>query len=247
MTESRLEYHRAVWKRKPFLQALYKEWFSWITSELIPGLTIEIGSGPGFFKQYYSNCITTDVIFCPWLDIVVNAEQMPFTNESVANIVMIDVLHHLAAPMIFFEEASRILRLHGHIIIIDVQITPFSYLIYKLFHHEPVDFSWRPDCPGQCLSSDDKQPFDSNQAITTLLFGAFRDKMNRQFPELEVVTYKRFNILTYPLSGGFEHNGLLRQWNFNFFQKFDRLLSPLVRLLSFRNFIVIKKKTASYQ
>ena len=66
-----------------------------------------------------------------------DAHNMPFEANSILNIVMIDVLHHLSNPMKFFEEAMRVLEKQGRIIIIEPFPSPFSFIIYKIFHPEP--------------------------------------------------------------------------------------------------------------
>jgi len=42
--------------------------------------------------------VATDVQSAPWLDCVADAQRLPFADGCAANIVMVDVLHHLALP-----------------------------------------------------------------------------------------------------------------------------------------------------
>ena len=52
--------------------------------------------------------ISLDILSAPWVDVVGDAEALPFADGSIAGIAMLDVLHHLSRPMSFFEEANRV-------------------------------------------------------------------------------------------------------------------------------------------
>src|SRR5262245_2605198 len=103
--------HRSVWQRKPILQRIYKEeFFARLAAACRPnGLSVEVGGGPGFLKERLPGSLSTDVVWCPWLDAVTDAQQLPFKAGRVANIVGLDILHHLVEPMAFLREAERVL------------------------------------------------------------------------------------------------------------------------------------------
>jgi hypothetical protein len=52
--------------------------------------------------------------------------------------------------------------------------------------------------------STNKDPYDSNQAIPTLLLGRYRATLAQRFPGLILERVDRFSMLAYPLSGGFQ-------------------------------------------
>jgi hypothetical protein len=54
-----------------------------------------------------------------------------------------------------------------------------------------------------------KDPYDSNQAIPTLLTGRYRDALAKRVPELELLSSEKFAFVAYPLSGGFRPWSLL--------------------------------------
>lgn len=57
--------------------------------------------------------------------------------------------------------------------------------------------------------SPDKDPWDSNQGIPSLLVGKFRQRLAEKLPRLSLRSVERFSFLAYPLSGGFKEWSLL--------------------------------------
>jgi hypothetical protein len=79
---------------------VYQEWFAQLLC-CVEGLhpIVEIGAGPGFFKEYFPQLISTDVISTPYVNLVCDAGSLPFQSGSVGALVMVDVLHHLPKPL----------------------------------------------------------------------------------------------------------------------------------------------------
>jgi SAM-dependent methyltransferase len=200
---------RTIWNRKPALRAIYNDIYRRMLDVAVPGPTLEVGGGSGNFKAFASNTISTDILPAAWLDLVCDAQRLPFAPSSFSNIVMVDVLHHIEHPLHLFNEARRVLRPGGRLIFCEPAITPLSGLFYRAFHREPVDMSAEPLAAGAI--SADKDPYDSNQAIPTLLVGRYRDALAKLVPQLRLVELQRFSFLAYPLSGGFQSWSLLPQ------------------------------------
>lgn len=198
---------RKVWERKPALREVYADIYRRMIERTRPGRILEIGGGSGNFKLYAPDTIATDILPAPWLDAVCDAQRLPFADNSFANIVMVDVLHHVENPLHFLTEARRVLAANGRLIVCEPAITPVSSLFYRLFHPEPVDMAADPLAAGAI--SADKDPYDSNQAIPTLLVGRFRAAVAQAVPGLTLVNVERFSFLAYPLSGGFRPWSLL--------------------------------------
>ena len=85
-------------------------------------------------------------------------------------------------------------------IVCEPAITPLSGLFYRRFHDEPVDMAADPLASG---ISANKNPYDSNQAIPTLLTGRYREACESAVPALNLEHVDYFSFLAYPLSGGF--------------------------------------------
>jgi SAM-dependent methyltransferase len=205
MTDVILEEHRQLWERKPALRAVYTDCYRRMVAACKPGRTLELGGGPGNFRSFAEDqsfdVVSTDIVWTPWLDAVCDGHYLPFADSSFDNIVMFDVLHHLARPRLFFAEAERILRPGGRVIMVEPAITLASRLFYTYLHPEPVMMS--EDALQTGAPEPDRDPFDSNQAIPTLLFSKQPGRFALTFPNLSVRTVEHFSFLAYPLSGGF--------------------------------------------
>jgi SAM-dependent methyltransferase len=128
--------------------------------------------------------------------------SMASSVGCAANIVMVDVLHHLEFPVVFFREAARVLRPGGRVLMVEPAITWGSSLFYRLFHHEPVRTS--ADVLGDGSPDPGRDPYESNQAIPTPLAPRDRDRFHRLFPTLRMASVQWFSLAAYPLSGGFQ-------------------------------------------
>ena len=104
-----LDRYRLTWEQKPLLRRIYNDIYDRIAAACVRGTTLEIGGGIGQFKSRFPDVIATDIQSAPWLDLVTDAQKLPFAAGSVANIVMVDVLHHIEFPLLFLQEAERVL------------------------------------------------------------------------------------------------------------------------------------------
>ena len=232
-----------VWDRKPVLRTVYQDFYDRLAPECRPGTTIEIGGGIGNLKQRLADVVATDIQFAPWLDCVADAQRLPFAAGAAANIVMVDVLHHLEFPAVFFRDATRVLRPGGRVLMVEPAITYGSTLFYRLFHHEPVRTSAEALADG--TPDPRRDPYESNQAIPTLLVTRERDRFHARFPDLRIVRVVWFAFAAYPLSGGFKPWSLLSAGAARRLLRFERAIEPLIgRLAAFRVMIVIEKKAA---
>src|SRR5689334_13024071 len=97
-TMSRFEEHRRAWEANPALRELYGRWYERVRRALPPpalGPWVELGSGPGFAKQFIPELLLSDVVKAPWHDHEVAAEKLPWPDGGLGAIVLFDVLHHL--------------------------------------------------------------------------------------------------------------------------------------------------------
>jgi SAM-dependent methyltransferase len=210
--------YRAIWAKKPVLRAIYEDIYCHMAAALAPGRTLEIGGGSGNFKAFAPDTLSSDIMPASWLDLVCDAQRLPFARGSFSNVVMVDVLHHIEFPVRALRDIAGVLKPGGRFIMCEPAITPISGLFYRNFHPEPVDMTADPLVEGTI--TPDKDPFDSNQAIPTLLTGRDREKLALAVPDLMLERTEKFSFFAYPLSGGF------RPWS----AIPENLVSPMLKV-----------------
>ena len=153
------------------------------------GTSVEVGAGSGNLGAALPHTLASDIVASPWLDLALgDVQRLPFADGSIANLVGVDVLHHIEYPWLFLAEAQRVLMPGGRIVLVEPAITPVSRVVFKLGHPEPVDLTVDPLAVGE--PDPGKHPFDSNQALPTLLAGPFRAQVWRREPlGLDVVLH----------------------------------------------------------
>ena len=243
MSEEILYEHSQIWQRKGVLRELYAHWYGEMVSYLISGRTLELGGGSGNLKEYHQNVICTDIVKVPWLNAVVDSQCMPFRSETISNLVLFDVLHHIEHISLFFKEAIRVLKPSGRIILMEPYVSLGSWFVYRYLHPEPVNFRVDPLAFHQ--PQPDRKPFDANQAVATIVFERSFDRFCRLFPQLKMIVHRKLSFLAYPLSGGFDHPSLIPMFLVRPLLAFEHRLSFLARFLAFRVLIVLEKQNQS--
>jgi SAM-dependent methyltransferase len=232
--------YRGLWERKSVLRLVYDDFYDRIAAACRQGVTIEIGGGIGNLKQRLPRVVATDIQSAPWLDCVADAQRLPFADASAANIVMVDVLHHLEFPLRFFREAERVLQPGGRVLMVEPAITWGSTLFYRLLHHEPVRTS--ADVLTDGSPDPGRDPYTSNQAIPTLLVTRDKDRFHRLCPELRIAWVDWFSLAAYPLSGGFKPWSLIGAGAARRLLRLERAIEPVLgRLAAFRMLLMIEK------
>jgi SAM-dependent methyltransferase len=235
-----LDAHRHLWQRKPVLRRIYGHYYQDIVRCCTPGRTLEIGGGSGNLKSYLPDIVTIDIQHAMWLDAVADAHRLPFGNATFDNIVMFDVLHHLERPHLFFAEVSRVLKTGGRLVSMEPGITPVSHLFYTFFHPEPVRMEEDPLAPGPL--STNRDPWDSNQGIPTLLFKRNPERFAAIFPTLKLRDVRWIGLFAYPLSGGFRPWSLIPECLVEPLLDFERHLLPILGpLMAFRLLTVVER------
>ncbi|CAA7613502.1 putative methyltransferase [Candidatus Terasakiella magnetica] len=239
-SDGTLHQHRAVWDDKPVLRLLYRDFYRRLAGACVPGLTLEVGGGTGRLREYLPQVVSSDIQWAPWLDVVADAQSLPFADASFDNIVLMDVLHHIERPMAFLAEASRVLRPGGRLVVLEPGITALSFPFYRWLHQEDVrmgvdPFDGAPVCDGG-------NPYDSNQAIPTLMLARSGDRLQRSFPRLSLRSLEWLSLFAYPLSGGFKRWSLIPAALVAPLLWLEDRLAPLIgRFAAFRLLAVLEK------
>jgi SAM-dependent methyltransferase len=235
-----LDDYRGLWESKPVLRVVYGDFYDRIVAACGDGVTIEIGGGIGNLKQRLPHVVATDIQSASWLDCVADAQRLPFADAVAANIVMVDVLHHLEFPLLFLREAARVLRPGGRVLMVEPAITWGSTLFYRLLHQEPVRMS--ADILRDGRPDPRRDPYESNQAIPTLLATRDRERFHGLCPALHLARAEWFSLVAYPLSGGFKPWSLIGAGAARRMLRFERVIEPVAgRLAGFRILLVVEK------
>jgi SAM-dependent methyltransferase len=229
-----------IWASKPVLRAVYGDLFDRMLALRVSGPGLEIGGGIGGLKARAPDLMSSDIQHAAWLDLVADAQRLPFGDGTLSTIMMLDVLHHVEFPAKFFAEAQRALRPGGRIVMVEPAITPGSSLFYRFFHHEPVRMAQDPLSDG--APDPARDPYDSNQAIPTLIATRDRARFHAAFPRLRITRTDWFSFAVYPLSGGFKPWSLMSEAAAGPLLKIERGIETACgRLLGFRLLLAIDK------
>ena len=220
---------RRIVLEKPFVKAIYDEWYGWIAGALPPGdrPVLELGSGPGFLAERIPGLVTSDVFACEGVQRIVDARAIPFGTGELRAIVMTDVLHHIPDPAAFFREATRTLAPGGAVLMVEPWNTRLARVVWRKLHHEPFEpgvAAWEFPSTGPLSGA--------NTAIPWILFSRDRARFDREFPGLSVRAVTPTMPFRYLVSGGVSMRSLMPGWSFGLWRALEGLLSPLMGSLA---------------
>lgn len=231
--------HRTIILEKPFLKRLYTDWyqeFIKVSKSVGKGIYLEIGSGGGFLKDVFPEVKTSDILDLPVVDKVFSAEQLPYKENELGCIMMLNVFHHIPRPYLFLQEAERTLLKGGKIIMIEPANSNLGRFIYKRFHHEPFEENGpREIQAGNPLSN-------SNQALPHIYFERDLQQFAKDFPLLKINRIRYHSPFLYVLSGGVSRSAMLPYFMYPVAKGFEWLLKPFSKQLGLFCTIEIEKK-----
>ena len=230
--------HRDIILKKPFLKKLYNDWYLIFiikSKEIKNGKYLEIGSGGGFLKDVFPEVITSDILILPNVDLIFTAEEIPFKENELASIVMLNVFHHIPKPHLFLKEAQRTLIKGGKIIMTEPANSSLARFIYKRFHHEPFDEKGQREIKaGNPLSN-------SNQALPYIYFERDLNLFKKDFPLLKINSINYHSPFSYIISGGVSRSAMLPFFMYNFVKGIEWLFSPFFKQIGLFCTIEIEK------
>ena len=240
-----LEIHQNLkrWNEKPLLKKIYLRFYSLIASQMsegIDGYKVELGSGIGNLKMVIPGVIATDMFANPWIDKVENAYQLSFGNESVSDLILFDVFHHLEYPGTALDEFCRVLKKKGRVIIFEPGMSLMGLIVYGLMHHEPV-----------ALFNKIKWKFGHGTDPVTLGYYSAQGNANRIFgkkkyahllSDWKIVNIQKRSSIAYVLSGGYSR----KQWYpdswLPLLTGLERILDLVPCLFATRMIVVLEKQ-----
>jgi hypothetical protein len=232
------ESHKTL-RNKPFLSRLYNDFYEEIRLAMpseVHGPVVELGAGAGFFKNHLPQVITGDVLPSRFIDVCFDARRLPFRENSLKGIVMLNVFHHIPSAGVFLADAQSCLQRGGVVVMIEPWITVWSLLIYKLFHHEataPSQRGWDFESSGPLSGA--------NQALPWIFFQRDRVLFERTFSNLRIQTIRLHTPFLYLASGGLSHQATAPMVWYAPLVRMENLAQPLRGVLSMFATIVLKR------
>jgi SAM-dependent methyltransferase len=229
---------RSIITSKPFLRAIYEDWYQSIVARIpdSTGAVLELGSGAGFFQQFVPDVITSEVFECAGVQLVADAQNLPFSDGELRAIVMTDVLHHIPNVAAFFREATRCLRSGGAVIMVEPWVSPWSNLIYTHLHHEPFEpevEQW--DFPAKGPLSD------ANGALPWIVFDRDRKRFEEEFPHLKIKEVRPMMPFRYLVSGGVSMRALMPGWTTSLWKTIEKACEPQMKRLAMFSLISLRR------
>ena len=243
-SEDLLDIHREILDEKKMLRKVFAKFYDkciesdnkFLTGE---GIRIEIGAGTSFFKSKYPEILSSDIKHSKNLDMVVDAMNMPFDDNSVRTVYGINCFHHFPYPEKFFSELSRCLCKGGGCILIEPYYGMAASYIYKnIFTTETFNKNQQ-----YWDNSKNTVMTGANQALSYIVFVRDHKKFETKFPALEIVHQEPLNnYMEYLLSGGLNFKQLCPTFLLPFIHFVEFLLQPFIKLFALHYLIVIRKK-----
>lgn len=155
------------------LYRLLRSRFDWMNEYIAPdSLGADIGCGAGFSALFIScrKLLLTDFSNQDFLDVQgVDALNLPFADHSLDFVVASNMIHHLPVPLRFLDEAKRVLRRGGYLLMHEPQASSLFCLVLRMMRHEGYSFDVNVfDENSICTDPDDL--WAGNNAIPRLLF-----------------------------------------------------------------------------
>ena len=240
--QSLIEKIHASWKRKPLLRKVYGDFYSLIIkhlSHLPKSKIVELGSGLGSIKAVIPSCIRTDLFSFPWIDQIENAYNLSFEDNSVSDLIMIDVFHHLRYPGTALDEFHRVLRLGGHAIMLEPYISLLGSFIYGPLHAEPIGLFQEIEWLAPSGWSTENVDYYSAQGNALRSF--FGKNVGEKLNGWKTVKTIRLSALTYIASGGYSKPQFYPRTAFPIVKGLEKILDILPALFATRTLIVLEK------
>ncbi|MGZ4049862.1 MAG: methyltransferase domain-containing protein, partial [Bacteroidia bacterium] len=199
----------------------------------------EIGAGVSFFKKKYPEIISTDIKKADNLDMVVDAQNMPFENNSVRAIYGINCFHHFPNPNLFFNELERVLDKGCGCVLID----PYYGFVSKRFYKKIFDTETFDMAQKEWVNESLGFMNGANQALSYIVFVRDKKIFEEKYPNLEIVIQKPLNnYMRYLLSGGLNFRQILPSFFSPIIKFFELIFMPFNSIFALHHIIVIRKK-----
>jgi SAM-dependent methyltransferase len=237
-----IEKNYEYWNQKPILKILYGDFYRLIArklSNLPESKVVELGSGLGNIREFIPNCVRTDLFPNPWIDQVENAYALSFADESISDLILTDVFHHLKYPGTALKEFSRVLRRGGRVILLEPCMSALGLVVYGALHDEPIavtqEIAW--DAP-QGWSPEQIDYYAAQGNASRIFLGR---RFHHRLGEWRMVKTQRLSAIAYAASGGFSKPQLYPSAALPLIRNLEKVLDLFPLLFATRLLVVLEK------
>lgn len=230
------------WNQKPLLQKLYGDFYRLIAQNLsnLPDRKIvELGSGLGNIREVIPNCLRTDLFPNPWIDQVENVYKLSFADESVSDLILTDVFHHLRYPGTALKELRRVLRRGGRVIMLEPYMSALGLFVYGVPHDEPIAIMKKIAWAAPEDWSPEKIDYYAAQGNASRIF--FGNHFRPNLGDWQKIKTVRLSAIAYAASGGFSKPQLYPTFMLPLIKKLEKLLDRFPALFATRLLVILEK------
>ena len=175
----------------------------------------------------------------PWIDQVENAYQLSFADESISDLILTDVFHHLKYPGTALTEFSRVLRKSGRVIMLEPCLSALGLLVYGVLHEEPIAVTKNIEWNAPQNWSPENIDYYAAQGNASRVFVGkrFRDKLE----DWQTVRTQRLSAIAYAASGGFSKPQLYPTSALPLMRKLEKALDLFPALFATRLLVILEK------
>jgi hypothetical protein len=234
--------NRRVYQNKKLIKIIYNNYYKKIKKNIYISNNrkiLELGSGGGNIKKIIKECITSDQFKNKNIDRVENIYKINFKKNSISNIILIDVFHHLQFPSLALKEIHRVLIKNGRIIMVEPAMGLIPRIIYKIFHYEPNGFNLKINWNHIPKKVPSLNQYFAAQSMPWRAF--FLKELNLK-SKYKIKYIKPFSDFAFLLSGGYSYKALYPKILYSFINLIDKILTSIsIRIFSARMLIVLEK------
>ena len=233
--------NRKIYQNKDLIKIIYNNYYKKIKKNIYISnkKILELGSGGGNIKKKIQKCITSDQFKNENIDRIENIYKINFKKNSISNIILIDVFHHLRFPSLALKEIHRVLIKDGRIIMIEPAMGLIPRIIYKIFHYEPNGFNLKIEWNNIPKKIPSSNQYFAAQSIPWRAF--FLKELNLK-SKYKIKFIKPFSDFAFLLSGGYSYKALYPKILYSFIKLIDKILTSIsIRIFSARMLIVLEK------
>ena len=234
--------NRKIYQNKDLIKIIYNNYYKKIKKNIYISnkkKILELGSGGGNIKKIIQKCITSDQFKNKSIDRIENIYKINFKKNSISNIILIDVFHHLQFPSLALKEIHRVLIKNGRIIMIEPAMGLIPRIIYKIFHYEPNGFNLKINWNHIPKKIPSLNQYFAAQSMPWRAF--FLKELNLK-SKYKIKFIKPFSDFAFLLSGGYSYKALYPKILYSFIKLIDKILTSIsIRIFSARMLIVLEK------